>query len=96
MPEIKIYFTPHKEHTASAIRKDHLSPCRFIGISQPLAQLQRRNPTRIASPRATPPAGRNLRPGQMFSKECEFHLTFPGFVALSIVADPTIKKRIIK
>ncbi len=47
-------WTPHwhnlKEHTKSAIRKDHLAPCRFncwtnqisIGISQPLAQLQRR------------------------------------------------------
>ena len=41
-------WTPHKEHTKSAIRKDHLAPCRFncwtnqisIGISQPLAQLQ--------------------------------------------------------
>ncbi len=43
-------WTPHKEHTESAIRKDNLAPCRFkcwtnqisIGISQPLAQLQRR------------------------------------------------------
>ncbi len=41
-------WTPHKEHTESAIRNDHLSPCRFkcwtnlysIGIRQPLAQLQ--------------------------------------------------------
>ncbi len=41
-------WTPHKEHTKSAIRKNHLAPCRFkcwtnqisIGISQPLAQLQ--------------------------------------------------------
>ncbi len=41
-------WTPHKEHTKSAISKDHLAPCRFnywtnqisIGISQPLAQLQ--------------------------------------------------------
>ncbi len=43
-------WTSHKEHTKSAIRKAHLAPCRFncwtnqisIGISQPLAQLQRR------------------------------------------------------
>ncbi len=42
-------WTPHKEHTKSVIRKDRLAPCRFncwmnqisIGISQPLAQLQR-------------------------------------------------------
>ncbi len=42
-------WTPHKEYTKSGIRKDNLSPCRFIcwtnqisiGISQPLTQLQR-------------------------------------------------------
>ncbi len=44
-----VLWTPHKEHTESATRKDHLAPCRFkcwtnlysIGISQPLAHLQR-------------------------------------------------------
>jgi hypothetical protein len=47
-PRTFVLWTPHKEHTESAIRKDHLAPCRFkcwtnqisIGISQPLAQLQ--------------------------------------------------------
>ncbi len=47
-PRTFVSWTPHKEHTESAIRKDHLAPCRFkcwtnlysIGISQPLAQLQ--------------------------------------------------------
>ncbi len=44
-------WSPHKEHTESAICKEHLAPCRFkcwtnlysIGSSQPLAQLQSRN-----------------------------------------------------
>jgi hypothetical protein len=47
-PRSFVLWTPRKEHTESAIRKDHLAPCRFkcwtnqisIGISQPLAQLQ--------------------------------------------------------
>ena len=47
-PRTFVLWTPRKEHTESAIRKDHLAPCRFkcwtnqisIGISQPLAQLQ--------------------------------------------------------
>ncbi len=42
-------WTPHRKHTESAICKDQLAPCRSkswtnqisIGISQPLAQLQR-------------------------------------------------------
>ncbi len=49
-PRTFVLWTPHKEHTESAIRKYHLAPCRFkcwtnqisIGISQPLAQLKRR------------------------------------------------------
>ncbi len=47
-PQTFVLWTPHKEHTESAICKDHLAPCRFkcwtnqisIGISQPLAQVQ--------------------------------------------------------
>jgi hypothetical protein len=49
-PRTYVLWTPHKEHTESAICKDHLAPCRFkcwtnqisMGISQPPAQLQRR------------------------------------------------------
>ncbi len=28
-PQTFVLWTPHKEHTESAIRKDHLAPCRF-------------------------------------------------------------------
>ncbi len=48
-PRTFVLWTPRKEHTESAIHKDHLAPSRFkcwmnqilIGISQPLAQLKR-------------------------------------------------------
>jgi hypothetical protein len=46
-PQIFFLWIPHKEHTESANRLEHLAPCRFkfwtnlysIGIRQPLAQL---------------------------------------------------------
>ena len=49
-PRTFVLWTPHKEHTESAIHWKHLAPCRFkcwtnqisIGISQPLKQLTSR------------------------------------------------------
>ncbi len=63
-PRTFVLWTPHQEHTESAIRKDHLAPCRFkcwtnlysSDISQPLAQLQRRYNVEI--PRVSRHVGR--------------------------------------